>query len=162
MPMCIEAKTSQRDNAAFRNRIGEPPLTESHLGDEGKSALRTESILLVEPDADVRAILSRCLEKRGFKVLSAPDALAALTLIKTLSTKPDLLLTAVELSDMTVQAFTSSIRLTNQDIPILFAGIEAYHHGDRLGMGPRERFLQKPLKPSTLHAIACELLDQTN
>ena len=103
-----------------------------------------ETILLVDDDADFRAIVAEGLSDAGFDVIVAPDAEAALALLRTRAI--DVLVTAVDMPDMTGNDLVAQVRALGSDIPCLFmTGIA----NDAALDG--EAVVQKPFNPAVLH-----------
>lgn len=103
-----------------------------------------ETVLLVDDDAELCAIIAEGLSDDGFDVIVAPDAQAALVLLRTRAI--DALVTDVDMPDMTGSDLVAQVRASGSDIPCLFmTGIanEAALDG--------ETVVQKPFNPAVLH-----------
>lgn len=103
-----------------------------------------ETVLLVDDDTELCAIIAEGLSDAGFDVVVAPDALAALHLLRTRAI--DALVTDVDMPDMTGIDLVAKVRASGPDIPCLFmTGVadEAALEG--------ETVVQKPFNPAVLH-----------
>ena len=103
-----------------------------------------ETVLLVDDDTELCAIIAEGLSDDGFDVVMAPDARSALTLLRTRAI--DALVTDVDMPDMTGIDLVAQVRASGPDIPCLFmTGVtdEAALEG--------ETVVQKPFNPAILH-----------
>ncbi len=103
-----------------------------------------ETVLLVDDDAELCAMIAEGLSDHGFDVIVAPDAQAALLELRTRAI--DALVTDVHMPDMTGNDLVAQVRASGSDIPCLFmTGIanEAALDG--------ETVVQKPFNPAVLH-----------
>ncbi|RZL81455.1 MAG: response regulator, partial [Sphingomonas sp.] len=103
-----------------------------------------ETVLLVDDDAELCAMIAEGLSDDGFDVIVAPDAQAALLVLRTRAI--DALVTDVHMPDMTGNDLVAQVRASGSDIPCLFmTGIanEAALDG--------ETVVQKPFNPAVLH-----------
>lgn len=80
-----------------------------------------ETILLVEDDEAVRRIGARILQRLGYRVSEAADALAALAILDTTDEHFDLLLTDVVMPGMGGRELADTVRQMRPDIKTLFA-----------------------------------------
>jgi PAS domain S-box-containing protein len=120
----------------------------------------SETILLVEDDANVRELVQRVLQGQGYTLLTAPGAQEALGLAAQHSGLIHLLLVDVVMPDMSGQALVRSLARTYPDLKILF--MSGYtdeiiaHHGV---LDPDVAFLQKPFNAMTLARKVRQVLD---
>lgn len=77
-----------------------------------------KSILLVDDDRHIRAVLSSLLTEAGYVVIAVPDGRAALSEIA--ARKPDLVLLDVMMPVMNGYEACEEIRKTNRELPIIF------------------------------------------
>jgi PAS domain S-box-containing protein len=120
----------------------------------------SETILLVEDDADVRELVQRVLQRQGYTLLTATGAQEALGLAAQHSGFIHLLLVDVVMRDMSGQALVRGLARTYPDLKILF--MSGYtdeiiaHHGV---LDPDVAFLQKPFNAMTLARKVRQVLD---
>jgi CheY-like chemotaxis protein len=87
----------------------------------------TETILLVEDEALVRAVARRALEERGYRVLEASTPAAALALASEPEAAIDLLVTDVIMPGMTGSDLVAALRPTRPELPVLYVSGYAQH-----------------------------------
>jgi len=114
-----------------------------------------ETILVVEDEATVRQLTRRTLERAGYRVLEASDAIEALRIWQQHHNAIDLLMTDIvmpegvngrELAER-LHAHKPGLRV------ILTSGYSADIAGQDLSLRPGHAFLQKPATPR--HLLAC-------
>lgn len=124
----------------------------------GRTAARRPLILIVEDHADTRQMYAECLSD-AFDVLTAPDALKALDLLR--SSRPDLLITDLSLPGLDGFELVALLR-KDPDIgglPIIcLSGYGGYAHEQRAKEAGCDRMLQKPCMPDALTEAVTELL----
>ncbi|MEP6668128.1 MAG: PAS domain-containing protein [Chthoniobacter sp.] len=122
----------------------------------------TETILLVEDDADLREMAATLLRQLGYTVWVAADGIEALNLKQQRDTGYiDLLLTDVVMPHMSGKELADRVRALNPHTQILFTS--AYTENAIVHQGVMEKgvvMLQKPFTPSALAHKLRELLDQ--
>jgi DNA-binding response OmpR family regulator len=115
------------------------------------------TILLVDDDELFRRLVTRSLERLGYRMLSAPDALAAIQLAEAQA--PDLLIADVVLPGQDGVALSRDLRLTYPELPVLLISGHAPAEMKRFGDAPDgARFLMKPFNASALSAEIDALL----
>jgi PAS domain S-box-containing protein len=140
-----------------------PRLHGSETGDERVIAApipegsRSETILVVEDDADVRAYSADILRELGYRVLEAPDGPSALRLLERQSEVALLFCDVVLPGGWTGAQTAAQARALRPDIKILFttgyARNAIVHHG-RLDPG-----VQLVTKPFTFAELAAKIRD---
>jgi PAS domain S-box-containing protein len=117
-----------------------------------------ETLLLVEDEPAVRAVLRRVLTGAGYRLLEADGAAAALR--RAAEGPFDLLVTDVIMPGQSGRALHEQLASSHPGLRVLFMSGHAEdvisHHGVLL---PGLRFLQKPFAPATLLAKVREVLD---
>jgi CheY-like chemotaxis protein len=120
----------------------------------------TETILVVEDEGEVRALVRQVLEERGYRVIEAASPREALHLVTRAATLIDLLLTDVIMPQMTGRALADLITADQPSLPVLFmsgyADSAVVEHGI-LQMG--RAYLQKPFTPVQLARVVRRVLD---
>jgi two-component system cell cycle sensor histidine kinase/response regulator CckA len=126
-----------------------------------QSAVRlgTETILLCEDDASVRALVRTLLTRTGYRVLEAQNAGEALMLCEHHATV-DLLLTDVVMPMMSGRQLAERLRLIRPDLKVLYMSGYTDDAMVRHGILKDEiEFLQKPVTPDTLARKIRAVLD---
>ena len=122
----------------------------------------TETILLVEDDAQVRNLAATALTSCGYTVLVADSARAALPKCDEHKGDIDLLLTDVVMPGSGGREVANQVLARRPNTKVLY--MSGYttnaivHHGD---LEPDTFFLQKPFSPAGLSAKVREVLDST-
>jgi signal transduction histidine kinase/DNA-binding response OmpR family regulator len=121
----------------------------------------TETILLVEDDAELRSLLCRVLEDLGYFVLEAGTAAEALELSRGLAGDVELLVADVMLPDSTGSELADRLRQERPGIGVLH--LSGYAEEDA-GLGarrPHAEFLSKPFTLDSFAESIRTLLDRT-
>jgi PAS domain S-box-containing protein len=135
---------------------GQPPQEEApaRQGDRG-------TILLVEDDEPVRALVSLVLGQEGFTVLEADSGTAALEVASFHDGPIDLLLTDLVMPEMSGERLVERVHERLPDARVLFmTGYSEEMIADRSVRGPLEAVLHKPFEPEELVRRVSELLAQ--
>jgi hypothetical protein len=125
-------------------------------GDVG-DAVR-ETILLVEDDADVRALTRQLLESCGYRVLTASDGRAALAICRQWGATVDLVLTDVMMPGMSGLDLRRQLLAERPDVAILCMS----GYSERLARGAEDgevAFIAKPFTAVGLAGRVRTLLD---
>lgn len=132
-----------------------PSETNDTLGDG------TETILLAEDEPSVRAVAAAALERRGYRVLTAPDGEAALAMAKAYPEQIDLLLTDAVMPRMNGRELAIRVTELRPTIRVLFAS--GYTDDASLLHGIRTdelSFLHKPFTAVELVRRVRSVLDE--
>jgi PAS domain S-box-containing protein len=125
-----------------------------------RSPRGTETILLVEDDADVRRISIRALEAAGFRVRIARDGLAALELASRAPDELHLVVTDVVMPGLNGGALVEELRVRQPALRALFVSGYTDDAISQRGVLPEGvEFLPKPFTGSELVARVRRLLD---
>jgi CheY-like chemotaxis protein len=111
-------------------------------------------ILVVEDDQDLRDTLTEALEQEGYAVTPARDGVEALSQLKSLRQRPDLILLDLQMPNMNGVEFRGEQLKIKElaDIPV--ALLTADTEGEQKAASMNTAFLRKPLKlPQLLSAI---------
>jgi len=121
----------------------------------------TETILLVEDDADVRLVTCITLERHGYRVLEAPDGLAALELWRQHRDAVALLLTDLVMpGELDGRELAQRLRADRPQLKVIYtSGYSPELAGRQLHSQSGEAFLQKPCPAERLLETVRECLD---
>jgi len=120
----------------------------------------TETVLLVEDAAAVRAVTKQVLERQGYKVLEAADGEAALQLAQRHRGPIDLLLTDVVMPRLSGRELAGQFARLRPDTRVLYAS--GYTDDSVVRHGILESgtaYLQKPFSPESLARKVRDVLD---
>jgi len=122
----------------------------------------TETVLLVEDAAAVRAVTREVLERQGYVVLEAPNGEAALHLAQKHRGPIHLLLTDVVMPVMSGRQLADQLAPVRPDMKVLYAS--GYTDDSVVRHGVLEEgtaYLQKPFTPERLARKVRDVLDST-
>ena len=120
----------------------------------------SETILLVEDDAQVRMAAHRILTRAGYVVLEASDGAEALRVAAERPRAVDLLLTDMVMPDMSGRELAGRFRTLRPDVPIAYmSGYTEDTIVRQGGFEPGTVFIAKPFTPQTLTAKLRQALD---
>jgi len=122
---------------------------------------QTETILLVEDDSDLRAYVSDILTGLRYRVIAAPNANAALEILKDGKTTVDLLLTDVIMPGMNGRELATEALKSTPDLQVIYMtgySRNAVVHQGRLDDGVD--LLQKPVSQGELATRVRVALDR--
>ncbi|MES2306629.1 MAG: ATP-binding protein [Gemmatimonadota bacterium] len=121
----------------------------------------SEQIVLVDDDAQVRALAERALRSHGYRVLALASAADAITVVDQHQVPVDLLITDIVMPRMQGPELASRIRVLRHQTRVLY--ITGYAEGRiELTDPTRASVLEKPFTPTTLLRRVRELLDQSS
>ena len=120
----------------------------------------TETVLLVEDEAHVRASLRRMLESFGYQILAARDGREASVIATTHAGPIHVVLTDVVMPGMSGPDVVSMVRRHRRDAKAIYMSGYADHAlFERSGSNGGVPFLQKPFSPETVARKLREILD---
>jgi len=119
----------------------------------------TETLLIVEDEAEIRNLLQTALRKNGYAVLAAESGRAALDLVRDHTGAIDLLITDVMMPDMDGPELVRQLALIRPETRTLFM---SGHMDDALGeclLPARVNFIQKPFSSRVIAQKVRDILD---
>jgi len=120
----------------------------------------SETLLIVEDDAAVLAVVNAMLEGSGYTILEAAHGEEALRICEAHKGNIDLLLTDVVMPGMGGRELAECVLEKNPDMRVLYmsgyTGNAIQHHGV---LDPNTAFIEKPFSPTTLTRKIREVLD---
>jgi two-component system cell cycle sensor histidine kinase/response regulator CckA len=120
----------------------------------------SETILLAEDEAPVRAVARQVLERQGYTVLEAPSAEAALDLAERYSGTIHLLLTDVVMPGMSGRDLAVRLAALRPGTRVVYMSGYADNAVIRHGMlEPDVAYVQKPFTPDAIARKVREVLD---
>jgi len=157
----IECVPATHGGTTFRVLLPRADVTAAtHSGQTSSDAHSgSETVLLVEDDAQLRRLAARMLSRQGYRVVSAPDGQAALDeLDKQQGGSIDLLVTDVVMPRLGGVPLAREVQSRLPGIPVLFmSGYTADAFAD--GMPEGADLLRKPFMPAALAFRVRQLLD---
>ena len=123
----------------------------------------TETLLVVENEAAIRALVRMALERQGYTVLSAESGSEALGLAAAHQGRIDLLISDVVMPDLRGPDVARRLVAERPGLATLFmSGYMDDALGEDTSSLPLVDFIQKPFLPSALVAKVREMLDRTH
>jgi signal transduction histidine kinase len=120
----------------------------------------SETVLLVEDDEQVRALMVSVLQNRGYHVLEAGDGVQALLAVGQHAGPLDLLVTDVVLPGMSGRDVASHVAGLHPDVAVLYISGYADHAAVQHGhLDAASALLQKPFTPHALAHTVRQMLD---
>jgi len=118
----------------------------------------SETVLVVDDHAVLRAIVVESLETQGYRVLDAASGDEAIGLLARHTGPLDLLLTDVVMPQMNGSELAEYVLRSNPSLPVLF--MSGYTERNVLEVHRGAGFLAKPFTPQTLVVKVREILDR--
>jgi PAS domain S-box-containing protein len=126
----------------------------------GPASRGSETVLLVEDEAQVRHLVSRILRRNGYDVLEAARPKDALELAGRVEQPIHLLITDVVMPQLNGRELAERVRTMRPDLAILFMSGYADHLLEHDGVLERGlHFLPKPITPAALTQAVRAILD---
>jgi two-component system cell cycle sensor histidine kinase/response regulator CckA len=136
------------------------PPVEVGRAPPAESVRRSETILLVEDDPQVRGVTTRALAGNGYRVIPAASGEEALAIASQPGERLDMVVTDVVMPGMTGREVVDELRRRFPALPALF--VSGYTQDFIVQRGVLDsglEFLPKPFTPSTLLARVRTMLD---
>ncbi len=144
---------------AFLPAAEQAPLEARSETDQPERGGR-ETILLAEDEAAVGAVITRMLERVGYRVVSVEDGQQAVDRYRDAPEKFSLLLFDAVMPRKGGPEAIAEIRALNPDIPAIVCSGYTEAAGSWGGIGERVQFVAKPYEPDHLLGIMRRLLDK--
>jgi len=119
----------------------------SDADQEGDPLGGTETILLAEDEATVRTVATAALERRGYRVLAAPDGDAAMAISMAFPGRIDLLVTDLVMPGMNGHMLAERLRALRPGLPVLY--VSGYTDDEVVRKGISAESLTLLAKPFT-------------
>jgi signal transduction histidine kinase/ActR/RegA family two-component response regulator len=153
-----------RPNEGCTFRCYFPPAVESkHDARESTSGNDSgghETVLVAEDEVQMRSLLRRCLESRGYHVLLASHGREALEVAARHDGRIDLLLTDVVMPHMSGKELAERLQSQRPELRVLFISGYSDEAIERHGvLAPGSVFLQKPMQPDIVARTVRQVLD---
>ena len=153
------------EGAGTRFRVFFPATDEVDIDEDDMQAPESnrgsETILLVEDNQQVRRVVRRLLERRGYRVFEAIDGLEALGAFEENGDSIDMLITDVVMPHINGRALVETLRETKPELKVLF--MSGYLDDIPIMLSHEEfgkLFIQKPFNPKIFAKKVREILDQ--
>ena len=158
----IAVKSSPGEGCTFRCYF--PAASESVMLAPGRAdpdlSKGSETILVAEDDAQLRALFKRTLGDRGYTVLAAANGVEALELAVAYEGTIHLLITDVVMPRMSGRETATRLRLLRPAVRLIFVSGYSDDAIERHGvLVPDSVFLEKPVPPDVLARTVREILD---
>jgi CheY-like chemotaxis protein len=120
----------------------------------------TETVLLVEDEVEVRALIRDMLRVYGYNVVEAEDQQNALELCSRRDLKLDVLLTDVVMPNMSGPELAKAIRPLRPELKVIYMSGRTRDRFSQSGIDEESvNFIRKPVMPEALTARLREVLD---
>jgi len=120
----------------------------------------TETLLIVENESAIRALLQVALSRNGYTVLTAESGRKALELVRNHTGAIHLLITDVIMPDMDGPELVRHLSTIRPDTRTLFmSGYMDNTLGERGILATNANFIQKPFSPRAIAQRVREILD---
>jgi PAS domain S-box-containing protein len=157
----IQVSSEVDNGTVFTISLPVAPETDAEEGNDGNHVVGgTETILFVEDDKQVRALVEQALTRLGYTVLVAADGNMAVEFARTQRQRIDLLLSDIVMPHLSGPQVHARVSAFVPGVPVLY--ISGYSGDAVLDRGVNEErvgFLQKPFTPGALARKVREVLD---
>jgi DNA-binding NtrC family response regulator len=122
----------------------------------------SETILVVEDEAQILRLCKRVLESKGYTIIAADNPEEAIALVEKNADEIQMLITDFMLPSMNGEELYEGIRALKPDIGVLYMSgftVDVIAHQE--GASEKLQFIQKPFSPRDLTRKVREVLDKT-
>lgn len=135
--------------------------TQAAPADPGADVSRgSETILVVEDESQLRALIVRTLRERGYRVLDAADGRKAMLVAAVHSGPIHLLITDIVMPELSGGDLAARLQEVRPGLRVIFVSGYSDDAIERHGvLAPDSVFLQKPVRPDDLARVVREILD---
>lgn len=122
----------------------------------------TKSILVLDDNGDIVAVIKKSLELAGYAVSGFTDAILALEHYRANSDKYSIIISDIRMPNITGLEFADAVRKVNQLVKIILLSafdMKELQISDSMGIA---EMLEKPILPSKLNAIVSKHLAFTH
>ena len=155
----VESAVGQGTSIRIQLPVADDPLTPDERPRGAEGAGRGETVLVVDDEPVVRAMMVRALRDAGYQVLEAEDGPSALRLATVQEGPIHVLVTDLAMPGMRGRELARTLAATAKDIRVLFVSGFAGDEVERMGLLEAGRpFLSKPFPPELLVDRVRELL----
>ncbi|MBI5393716.1 MAG: PAS domain S-box protein [Verrucomicrobia bacterium] len=161
----IEAASQVNQGTTFKIFLpacaaGEPPASTSQTSSGLDSCRGSETLLVVEDEEPVRHFLQACLERQGYRILTAASGADALRAWESAAGKVDLLLTDIVMpGGMSGRELAEKLCATQPGLKVILSSGYSREISAELGDFPAWICLPKPYDPVTLAQTVRRCLD---
>ena len=140
------------------------PLTPvAHQAPAAAPARGSETVLVVEDEASLRTLVQRVLEERGYKVLTAPDGVQALSVESNFVGPIHLLLSDVVMPGLSGPDLAQRLVRRRPTLKVLYVSGFAHHLAiTSESVSHHTAFLPKPFTPEILALKVRDVLDRAS
>jgi signal transduction histidine kinase len=123
----------------------------------------SETVLVVDDEPGIRALVRRALEPRGYRVLQAADGVEAFSILRQYAGAIHLLITDIVMPAMGGRELVTRLSEVRDGIPVLFlSGYPASSHDDFTIPHRAQALLMKPFTPTVLARKVRDLLNHAS
>lgn len=122
------------------------------MNEADSQAPKKRTVMVVEDEPTLRALVRRVLERGGYEVIEASSGLAALQLWKDNKSHVDLLLTDMVMPDgISGRQLAEKLKTENPELKVIYTtGYSPDLMGNDIALKEGVNFLQKPYPPQKL------------
>jgi CheY-like chemotaxis protein len=148
--------SAQSSSSHERGHVAPPPsapAAEPHDVTDSRAAGSALTVLVVDDDPSVRAVLETMLRQENYRVLGSSDPEEALALARELGDELDVLVTDVMMPKLNGHELYQRIVREHPKLRVLFvSGFAADVISEQGGLEAGLELVQKPFSAATLHA----------
>jgi signal transduction histidine kinase/ActR/RegA family two-component response regulator len=139
-------------------RVGEQLDNSTLQNDAAGSARRSQTVLLVEDEEEVRTLASEFLSAAGYRVLAAQDGVEGLEIVERVGKKIHLLVTDVVMPKMSGPELVKRLNPVMPNLKIIYMSGYIEQNEDSRELLEESFYLQKPFSRDMLLRLVSEAL----